>query len=58
MVKHCVVCGKQVEWNVVKEEIEYMLNQADVLGMSSLTEAEQVACNGLVCSVECFYKLD
>ena len=57
MVKHCVVCGKQVEWEVVKEEIEYILNQANALGMSSLTEAEQVACNGLVCSEECFCKL-
>jgi len=58
MVKHCVVCGKPVEWGVVKEEIEYLLNQADVLGMSSLTDAEQAACNGLVCSLDCFYELE
>ena len=58
MVKHCVVCGKPVEWEVVKEDIEYLIKQANVLGVSSLTEAEQAACSGLVCSVDCFCVLE
>lgn len=53
----CVVCKGEVDWNIIKEEFEYLLNQVDTHGPDSLTENEQVVYEGSCCSQECFEKL-
>jgi hypothetical protein len=54
----CIICKEQVDWMLVKEEFEEVLRQADTLGMESLTEQEQVVCEGLVCSFDCYEEVD
>jgi hypothetical protein len=54
----CVVCFFPVDWDVVKEDFEDLLNQVDCYGPDSLTENEQVVYEGMCCSQECFDKLD
>ena len=51
---NCIICKEQVDWSQVVEEFEDVLRQADTLGMESLTEQEQVVCEGLVCSFDCY----
>jgi len=55
---NCIICKEQVDWTLVVEEMEDILRQADTLGMESLTEQEQVVCEGLVCSFACYEEVD
>ena len=54
----CIICGNTVDWDIVKEEFDYILAQADAHGVESLTENQQVVYEGLVCSDECYNKLE
>lgn len=54
----CVVCRGKVDWSEVKEEFSEILDQADTLGVDSLTENEQVVYEGSCCSRECYDKLE
>ena len=55
---NCDVCGKKVDWPVIKEEFAEILEQADSHGVESLTEAQQMVYEGRCCSVNCYIKLD
>ena len=57
-MKKCIVCQAQVDWAVVIEEFEWVFDQADALGVESLTEQAQCVYEGLVCSHECFDALE
>ena len=54
----CIVCGNCVEQDIINEDFDHLFNQADSLGMDSLTEAEQSAVSGYVCSYSCFESLE
>ncbi|KKM13268.1 hypothetical protein LCGC14_1717850 [marine sediment metagenome] len=54
---NCVVCKNKVEQDMVNDEFSNVLKQVNTYGVDSLTEHEQVAYLGLVCSQECFDKL-
>jgi len=53
----CVVCNKEVDWEIVKEEFSDMLDQVDYYGAGSLTDNQQVVYNGRCCSLECYWQL-
>jgi hypothetical protein len=53
----CVVCKKEVDWDNLVDEFEYLFDQCDMLGEDSLTENEQCLIHGHVCSEECFENL-
>ncbi len=54
----CVVCGGEVDWDIVKEIFDDILTQADMFGVESLTEHAQVVYNGQCCSEGCFDNLE
>ena len=54
----CCVCGSFVDMEIVHEDFEEYFAQADALGMESLTEHQQIAVEGLVCSFDCYLQLD
>ena len=54
----CVVCGNYVDWDIINEDFDHLFHQVDSLGMDSLTEAEQSAVSGYVCSYSCFESLE
>jgi len=58
MSKNCVVCHGKVDWALVREEFAELLDQADVHGVESLTEDQQVVYEGLCCSTNCYLSLN
>ena len=57
-MKTCIACGCEVRWEVVQEELGWVLYQADQNVMDSLTEAMQSVLNGRVCSANCLSKVE
>ena len=55
---NCVVCGNYVDRHIINEDFDHLFHQVDSLGMDSLTEAEQSAVSGHVCSYSCFESLE
>ena len=53
----CVICGKDVDSDIVHEDFEGLFQQVDFHGMESATEQEQVVLEGSICSYGCFEKL-
>jgi hypothetical protein len=53
----CVICGKKVDWDYIKDEFAEILQQADCLGVDSLTEAQQIVYERKCCS-DCYFELD
>lgn len=54
----CINCEKPVDWELVKEDMEYVFEQADGYGMASLTETKQLVIEGKVCSPDCMETLE
>jgi len=53
----CIICKEQVDWTLVVEEFEDVLRQADMFGLESLTEHEQVVSEGKICGLSCYYTM-
>ena len=56
--KRCVVCKNPVDWGLVREDFEDMLEQVDRLGVESLTENQQVVYECKCCSFECYENMN
>ena len=54
----CIVCEEVVEPYIVKVEFKELFEQADAIGMDSLTEHEQIVVEFKCCSEVCFYKMN
>lgn len=53
----CTVCGNTAYWDVVIDIFSILFERVDRWGYDALTEKQQVAVEGNVCSIECFHKL-
>ena len=53
-VSVCLMCLEEVDKSQLGYEFGDVFTQADMLGMDSLTEHEQVICEGRLCSYDCF----
>ena len=50
----CMMCLEEVDRSQLDYEFGHIYTQADVLGMDSLTEHQQVVCEGRLCSYDCY----
>lgn len=51
---NCVICNTRVNWQIVLDIFSEILEQRDRLGDESLTEAQQIVCEGKCCSDNCY----
>ena len=56
-MRNCIVCKNPVDFEVVREEFESLLEQVDTYGVESLTEAKQFVYEGAICSYDCYENL-
>ena len=56
-MRTCIVCKHPVDFEVVKEEFDTLLEQVDSYGVASLTESKQLVYEGAVCSYDCYEAL-
>ncbi|MDI6814396.1 MAG: hypothetical protein QMD10_12825 [Desulfitobacteriaceae bacterium] len=52
---YCIYCSKPIEWGVICNEFDDLLDQVDQWGVDSLTEQEQLVYEGKLC-IDCYYK--
>jgi len=52
---YCVRCKRLVDWELIIDEFSHLFQQADIFGMESLTETQQLIVAGLLC-VDCYYE--
>lgn len=57
-MKKCMVCEKEVVWELVVEEFEDIFNTVDHYGVAALTEQKQHVYEGRICSSECLETID
>ena len=58
MAQTCVICKDVVDRDSVLEEFGEVFEQADYLGLDSLTEDDQAVVEGVVCSIHCYIQMD
>lgn len=54
----CIICKKEVDWDLVVEEFDYVFERVDFYGVPSLTESLQVVYEGKICSHLCLGELE